>query len=319
MERLPGHTLADQIAAGPLAQFDVYVALRSVLAALSAAHSAGMLHRDIKPGNILLTPSAGVKVADFGIVKTPDSVHTTTGQIVGTLAYLSPDRIGGEPAAVSDDLYAVGVVGYEALAGRKPFLQEDIAPLARAISEDEPIPLQHMRPDVDPLLAEVIGRAMSKDPLQRFGSADDMRAALGGAASPVIAGPHPPFHAQLRPPTRVLTAQYAQPSAAYVMPAAEVGRRSTRKRKVAGAAAVFAALTVAVLAFALDPSTTTLPSTPAPASVSTPTSVAAVPPPAVEPLPDPPSPVVEQADSGPNGNGRGSAGGHGNGHGKKPK
>lgn len=110
MERLPGDTLGDQIALGPLPEAQACAALRSVLAALAVAHDAGMLHRDIKPGNLLLAPSGTVKVADFGIVKTAASVHTTTGHIVGTLAYMSPDRVSGKPASVDDDLYAVGVV-----------------------------------------------------------------------------------------------------------------------------------------------------------------------------------------------------------------
>ena len=136
-----------------------------------------MLHRDIKPGNILLA-SGSVKVADFGIAKTPGAAHTTTGQIVGTLAYLSPERLAGEPASIADDLYAAGVVGYEALTGRKPFPQEDIAPLARAIVEEQPPPLAILRPDVEPSLAKVIERAMSREQSHRFPSADTMRAVL---------------------------------------------------------------------------------------------------------------------------------------------
>ena len=194
MERLPGDTLGDQIALGPLPQAQVCAALRSVLAALAVAHDAGMLHRDIKPGNLLLAPSGTVKVADFGIVKTAASVHTTTGHIVGTLAYMSPDRVSGKPASVDDDLYAVGVVGYEALTGRKPFSQEDIMPLAHAIVEGRPPPLKELRPDIDPALADVIERAMSPDPLRRFGSADAMRRALIGEkialVSPVPAIAH---------------------------------------------------------------------------------------------------------------------------------
>ena len=194
MERLPGDTLGDQIALGPLPQAQVCAALRSVLAALAVAHDAGMLHRDIKPGNLLLAPSGTVKVADFGIVKTAASVHTTTGHIVGTLAYMSPDRVSGKPASVDDDLYAVGVVGYEALTGRKPFSQEDIMPLAHAIIEGRPPPLKELRPDIDPALADVIERAMSPDPLRRFGSADAMRRALSGEkialVSPVPAIAH---------------------------------------------------------------------------------------------------------------------------------
>jgi serine/threonine-protein kinase len=326
MERLPGDTLGDQIALGPLSQPDTHAMLRSVLAALAAAHTADMLHRDIKPGNILLSGFGDVKVADFGIVKTPGSVHTTTGQLVGTLAYLSPDRIAGRPAAISDDLYAVGVVGYEALTGFKPFAQDDIAPLARAITEDDPIPLQDLRPDVDPRLAEVIGRAMSKDPLRRFCSAEAMRTALaGGAAQPAVAGTGPMSWPHRRPPTRSSTAQTAPLSAALTVPAAHRGYRSTHSRKVAGAAAVFGAMAVAAVAFALDPSTTRLPSAPAPVVVSTaPTSAAAVSSPVVRPLPPTPSPVIEPAATQPEiaGSGNRSDGpGHGNGkgHGKRPK
>ena len=168
---------------GQLSSAEVREVLCSVLSALSAAHAAGMLHRDVKPGNVLLTSSGGVKLADFGIAKTPGGAHTTTGQIVGTLAYLSPERIASKPASISDDLYAVGVVGYEALTGAKPFQQDEIMPLARAILEEDPVPLTTLRPDVDPDLAAVIERAMSRDPQRRFASADDMRDALTGGVA----------------------------------------------------------------------------------------------------------------------------------------
>jgi serine/threonine-protein kinase len=314
MERLPGDTLGDQIAQGPLPQTQVYEALRDVLAALAAAHDAGMLHRDIKPGNILLDPSGSVKVGDFGIVKAPGAVHTTTGQLVGTLAYLSPNRIAGNPAAVSDDLYAAGVVGYEALTGRKPFTEEDIVPLARAIIEDRPPPVTALRPDVDPGLAEVIERAMSRDPLRRFPSAQAMRAAL-------------------RPPTTVMSPLVDAEPTALVVPAVVVRRRSTLLRTVGASAAVVGAVAVAVLTSALEQAPATRPTAPEPVSVSTPapapisvtTDVSPIP--VIQPLPEP-SPVVEQAtqrEPRENGNGKGDNGtgdggkgngSNGNGHGK---
>ncbi len=178
-ERLPGDTLADLLAAGPLPSGRVRAVLRDVLSALATAHQAGVLHRDIKPGNILLTGAGGVKVADFGIAKSPGSVHTTTGQLVGTLAYLSPSRITGTPATVADDLYAAAVVGYEALAGRKPYPEEDIVPLARAIVEGRPPSLRSLRPDADAGLVAVIERAMAH-PAEQFGSAGAMRDAVDG-------------------------------------------------------------------------------------------------------------------------------------------
>src|SRR5262245_38485413 len=158
MERLSGQTLADVIARGPLPQPHVRSILDEVLSALSAAHAHDILHRDIKPANILFSASGHAKVADFGVAKSPGSVHTMTGQIVGTMAYLSPDRIAGRPASVADDLYAVGVVGYEALTGRRAFPQENLPELARAIAEGVPPPLAALRPDADPALAAAIER-----------------------------------------------------------------------------------------------------------------------------------------------------------------
>jgi len=309
MERLPGDTLGDQIALGPLPQAQVRAALCGVLAALAVAHDAGMLHRDIKPGNLLIAPSGTVKVADFGIVKTAASVHTTTGHIVGTLAYMSPDRVSGKPASVDDDLYAVGVVGYEALTGEKPFWQEDIMPLAHAIVEGRPPPLKELRPDIDPAFADVIERAMSPDPLQRFGSADAMRRALNGEqiafVSPV------PAIAHGRSP-RLLKVRRKSSPVVNAVSAASVKHSPERVLKVAGSGVVLGAMALAVLAFTSDPPSTTPTTAPGTFSVSTPVpspiGVTEVPPtaPSVPPSPLPvvvfveaeqPSPtrVVEQA------------------------
>jgi serine/threonine-protein kinase len=146
-----------------------------VLSALSAAHAAGILHRDIKPANILFSASGHTKVADFGIAKSAGTAHTLTGQIVGTMAYLSAERIAGRPASVADDLYAVGVVGYEALAGRRAFPQENLAELARAVAENTPPPLAVLRPDLDLALTAVIDHAMARDPNWRLAPQRDAR------------------------------------------------------------------------------------------------------------------------------------------------
>lgn len=332
MERLPGDTLGDMVALGPLPESQVCGALANVLSALAAAHAAGMLHRDIKPSNILLAPN-GVKVADFGIAKTPGASPTTTGQIVGTLAYLSPARIAGEPATVADDLYAAGVVAYEALCGRKPFPQDEIAPLARAIAEDDPIPLTVSCPSLDPRLADVVERAMTRDPKRRFESADAMRVALTGGTREPEAPFSNPMGMPSRPPTMVLPTSTDPWSTDVVVPPPADRRPRSSGRRVAAAAAVLGSLAVGALAFALD-SPTTQPSGPEPVSVSTPalppvsTRAPAVPvsatvaPPAAVEVQDSP-PVVEQpAGRGPgangnNGNGNGGPGN--NGHGKKPK
>ena len=293
MERLPGDTLGDQIALGPLSEAQTSAALRDVLAALAVAHDAGMLHRDIKPGNLLIAASGTVKVADFGIVKTAASVHTTTGHIVGTLAYMSPDRVSGKPASVDDDLYAVGVVGYEALTGQKPFSQEDIMPLAHAIVEGRPPPLKDLRPDIDPVLADVIERAMSPDPLRRFGSADAMRRALDeetiALVSPV------PAIAHARSP-RVLGVRRKSSPVVKAVPAASVKRSPERVLKVAGSGVLLGAMALVVFALTSNPSSTTPTTAPETFSVSTPVpspvGATEVPPATAPTVPPSPAPVV---------------------------
>jgi serine/threonine-protein kinase len=246
MERLPGHTLADQIARGPLDSARVRAVLHDVLSALTAAHAAGVLHRDLKPANILASANGEVmKVADFGIAKTAGTTLTATGQIVGTMAYLSPERVAGAPGSVADDLYAVGVMGYEALTGRPAFPQDNPAALARAIMDTPPPPLAVTRPDVEPSLANVVDGAMARDPRQRFPDAEHMRAALTGG---------------FRPATKVLadplaaSATFLAPSASYFVPTPPHRRLSRRTRMVLVAVAALIALTVTALAVAFDSS-----------------------------------------------------------------
>jgi serine/threonine-protein kinase len=287
MERLSGRTLADAIARGPLPQPQVRSILDDVLSALAAAHAAGILHRDIKPANILFSALGDAKVADFGIAKSAGSANTLTGQIVGTMAYLSAERIAGGPASVADDLYAVGVVGYEALTGRRAFPQENLAELARAVSEDTPAPLAVLRPDVDQALAVVIDRAVAREPGWRFGSADEMRAALVGGVGPVM-----------RPPTRVLAAPLPEPTT-MVVPA-----RRKRSRWWLLAAGVIAVL-VAAIAFIVDSASRTA----VPEPVTTSTTVA--PPPTTSVLPTTTTPVLVEEPPPPKKRGEN---GNGNGH-----
>lgn len=176
------------------------------------------MHRDIKPGNVLVTHDGGaMKVADFGIAKTAGAALTATGQIVGTMAYMSRERVAGAPASVADDLYAVGVMSYEALSGRRPFPQENPASLIRAILDDPPPRIEAVRPDVDVDLAAVINRAMGADGVgARFGSAVEMRAALSGAPDAQYSTVGTPA-ARHRPSTKVL-AQPPSPTANYLAP-----------------------------------------------------------------------------------------------------
>jgi eukaryotic-like serine/threonine-protein kinase len=288
MERLPGMSLADYIARGPLPQPLVRSVLDDVLAALAAAHDRGTLHRDIKPGNILFTSDGEAKVSDFGIAKTADAGYTMTGQVVGTMAYLSPERLMGNPATPSDDLYSVGVVGYEALTGRRPFIQDNLGALAHAILEAAPPRLPTLRPDVDPPLASVIERAMARDPAWRFPDARAMRAALSGAP---------------RPPTRVLDVPLPPPP---TYAPAVVPSWARRNRKLLGVGALIAAFLLAAVLMIFDSPFESNP----PKSVTTSTPVTipttAPPPTSITSL----SPVEEAPPPKP-----GRPHGHGRGHG----
>jgi serine/threonine protein kinase len=290
MERLPGATLADEIARGPLSPARLRAVLDNVLDAVTAAHAAGILHRDIKPGNILLGTSAGaMKVADFGISKTVDTAPTRTGEVLGTMAYLSPQRVSGAPASPADDLYAVGVVAYEALTGWPPFRGDNPGALARSILDDVPPPVTAVRPDIDPITAGVISRAMARNPEQRYAYAAEMLAAVRG----------------VRPPTKVLhTPISAAPSSAIYVPPPR--RRWSRQTKIlVGAGAGIAVLTGGIAYTAMD-SAAPQPVSPVPVSTSvvavTTTSATATTPPTVAPA----APVAPPPRPGPGGNGHGN-------------
>ena len=179
MERLPGRTLADELADGPLPVERVREIAREVLAALTAAHAARIIHRDIKPGNVLLTEDGHVKVSDFGIAKTVDDIdQTQTAELVATPGYLAPERLAGEPASERSDLYSVGVLLYEVLSGRRPFQGDTPFGVMRAIERGDAEPLTSLMPELPAGIVAVVERAMSLDPSRRFDSATEMAAAL---------------------------------------------------------------------------------------------------------------------------------------------
>jgi non-specific serine/threonine protein kinase/serine/threonine-protein kinase len=180
MERLPGETLADRVRDDTVDDEWLRAVALDVLAALGAAHAAGIIHRDIKPGNILIAADGQAKIADFGIAKSvDDTIDTTaTGQLLGTPAYLAPERLIGGQATACSDLYSLGVVLYEALSGEKPFTGATPVQTAHAVSQGAHTPLSELRPDADPLFVAAIERAMTLDPDARFASADGMRDAV---------------------------------------------------------------------------------------------------------------------------------------------
>lgn len=181
MELLPGVTLADQLRSG-MDEDEVRLLAVELLRGLGAAHDAGIVHRDVKPGNALLAPDGSWKVTDFGIAKslTGSASLTETGTLMGTLAYLAPERLSGEPASPGSDLYSLGVMLYEALAGSKPFDAPTPESLIMALREGERPRLLERAPHVDPGLAAVVDRALHPDPSVRYASASEMLSALMG-------------------------------------------------------------------------------------------------------------------------------------------
>ena len=184
MELIEGETLA-QLAAkkGPLPPDEVARIGADVAQALSLAHEAGIVHRDVKPANIMLTRRGEVKVMDFGIaaeVLAGRTGLTGTGLVLGTAKYLSPEQAQGQPATPASDVYSLGTVLYELLAGSAPF--EHPSPMATAMAHvnDPPQPLVELRPDAPPRLAATVERCLAKDPADRPRSAAALAAELRG-------------------------------------------------------------------------------------------------------------------------------------------
>jgi eukaryotic-like serine/threonine-protein kinase len=156
----------------------VRIGLR-LLDALEAAHRAGLVHRDVKPSNILLCRDGRVKIADFGIAKADDQTELTQdGTLVGTATYLAPEQLLGSPVDGRTDLYSLGIVLYECLTGRVPFRGDSGPAVALARLHTDPLDPRRFRADVPPRVADAVMRVLSREPAQRFDSAADLRAAL---------------------------------------------------------------------------------------------------------------------------------------------
>ena len=133
------------------------------------AHEQGVIHRDVKPGNLLIEPDGDLKVMDFGIARLVEGTNgvTRTGMIVGTPAYMAPEQILGDDVDPRTDSYAAGVVIYECLAGRTPFVADSPMVLIARQLEEQPTPLRELNGEIPPALAEVVHRAIARDPNAR--------------------------------------------------------------------------------------------------------------------------------------------------------
>lgn len=181
MELVKGRLLKDIIAEGPVSVTDAVRYVDGILEALEYSHRAGVVHRDIKPGNVMVTDAGQVKVMDFGIARAVSDSSSTvaeTTQILGTAAYFSPEQAKGEPVDARADVYSTGVVLYELLTGRQPFRGDSPVAVAYQHVSEAPVPPSEVNETVPRALDAVALRALAKDPFQRYQDAAGFREAL---------------------------------------------------------------------------------------------------------------------------------------------
>ena len=161
-----------------------------VCQALSVAHGLDIIHRDIKPQNIMVQPDGNVKVMDFGIARAKNSLNSKTSSVLGTAHYISPEQAQGKELTAASDIYSLGVVLYESATGKLPFDGPDAVSVAMKQVQDLPVPPREINPEIDPALEAIIMKAMEKNPMERFSTAKEMRDALNAylAGRPINLG-----------------------------------------------------------------------------------------------------------------------------------
>ena len=198
MELVRGESLRDLVRDTPLGIARALQIAVGVAAGLAKAHGEGVLHRDLKPDNVMLTDDGVPKILDFGLSKLVDPHRssedaptqeatvtarnapdlTRAGQILGTLAYMSPEQVQGRPVDARTDVFSFGVLLYELLAGQRPFVGESTLDTASAILRDDPTPVDQLRDDVPSELQEIVARCLAKQPAERFDSGQELHQAL---------------------------------------------------------------------------------------------------------------------------------------------
>src|SRR4051812_25929504 len=199
MEYVEGRTLRDLIARGPMEPVPAAKIAADIAKALGAAHRAGVVHRDIKPGNVLIDTNGDVKVADFGIARANGAGDglTRTGAVMGTATYFSPEQAQGLAVDARSDIYSLGVVLYEMLTGVVPFAGDSAVSVAYLHVREPVVPPSRRRPGLPPALEAIVLTCLAKDPAGRYQSADQLRtdlmrftrgqAPVGGPATAAVA------------------------------------------------------------------------------------------------------------------------------------
>jgi eukaryotic-like serine/threonine-protein kinase len=184
MELIEGETVADRLTRGALPFADVIRYGAEIAEALDSAHRAGVVHRDVKPGNIMITKS-GIKLLDFGLAKDPSGLHiqnaeteqrplTQEGTVLGTVQYMAPEQLAGEASDARSDIFALGAVLYEMTSGKRAFEGKTRTSLVAAILGGDPIPIRDVQPLISPALQRLIAKCLEKDPDERWQSAKDV-------------------------------------------------------------------------------------------------------------------------------------------------
>jgi serine/threonine-protein kinase len=287
MELVPGEALSTILERdGQLSTDKTLDIVAQTSAALQAAHAAGLVHRDIKPGNLLITPDGRVKITDFGIARIADQVPlTATGQDMGTVQYLSPEQASGHPASPTTDIYSLGIVAYEALAGRRPFTGESQVAIAMAQINEAP-------PELPVTIAEpvrnLVYACIAKKPEDRPSTAANLsraaqalrRGDMAGAvaAVPSLAGGETAFTQLLTPVGQTTATRVLQPGESGFTRTSELPTDEKRRNPwtwplIAIVSVLAVALIAIIIVFLIKPDPTPLPTnTSAPPTSATPST-----------------------------------------------
>ena len=224
MEFVDGRTVRDLLQDGhrllPERSLEI---IDGVLRALDYSHQAGIVHRDIKPGNVMVTRNGDIKVMDFGIARAMSDAQATmtqTAQVIGTAQYLSPEQARGERVDSRSDLYSTGCLLYELLTGRPPFTGDSPVAIAYQHVRENPVPPSRVDPDVPPWADAIVLKAMAKSPADRYQTAADMRADLQRAASGLPVAAAPPTRADLYQGTQRMSADQMMGAGTSALPPA---------------------------------------------------------------------------------------------------